>query len=159
MNKPTTPKQRMFLRELIKTFSPTEAAWRVYRCKDRMSARNIGSENLVKLGITLTELMDKGGLDINQDFEDLKRLRQAKKPVACDVMIHDDNGKLTVNKNSNDWIEVDDNQTQLKALELSLKLKGVLKENTAGQNTQNNVNVVIVRDNARIKNPIETVSR
>ena len=68
-----TPKQRMFLKELIATLSPTEAAMRSYNCKDRLSARVIASENLSKLNITMNDLMDKMGLTVEEDIEDLKQ--------------------------------------------------------------------------------------
>ena len=80
----------------------------------------------------MNDLMDKMGLTVEEDIEDLKRLRRAKRLHVCDIYIKDDNGKLKINKNSNDFIEVDDNPTQLKALELTLKLKGHLKEKDRG---------------------------
>lgn len=98
-NKELTFKQRKFIKELTVTLHPTEAAMRAYNCKDRLSARVIASENLTKLNISMSELMDKMGLDTQQDVEDLKKLRKTK-----------------------------DNHIKLKALELTLKLKGYLKQ-------------------------------
>lgn len=127
-DKPLTIKQRKFLRALIRTGEPTEAAFQAYDCKNRKIASVIASQNLCKLNIQFLDLIERMGLTNEEDVADLKRLRKAKRLHACDVMIHDENGQLKVNKNSNDWIEVDDNQSQLKALELTLKLKGHLKE-------------------------------
>lgn len=109
-----TLKQRKFVRELKRTFSPTEAAFRVYNCKDRLVARNIAHQNLAKLGISMQELMDKMGLDTQQDLDDLKRLRIAQKPIVI----------------NNEVITTDDYSTQVKALELTLKLKGHLQSGT-----------------------------
>ena len=130
-----TAKQRVFIKELAKTLSPTEAAMRAYNCKDRLVARVIASENISKLNISMTELMDKMGLGVEEDLTDLKRLKNAKRVIGY---LHqykkDENGKVekaepdeTV---SNEFLEADDNPVQLKATELSLKLKGHLREKT-----------------------------
>ena len=117
MRKPRTLKQRKFIRELIRTMSPTEAAMRSYNCKDRGVARCVGYELLTILHISMSELMDKMGLDIEQDIKDLKKLRSAKskKYFAHEGVVCDER-------------EDEDYQTQIKALEISLKLKGHLKE-------------------------------
>ena len=126
-----TVKQRLFVRELIKTLSPTEAAFRAYNCKDRLVARNIASENLAKLGIELEELMERMGLSLEKDMEDLKRLRDAQRFQVCDVYVQKDkDGKWKINENKNSFIEIDDNHTQLKALELTFKLKKKLQDKT-----------------------------
>ena len=130
-----TLKQRHFFKELIATGLPTEAAMRAYDCKDRLSARNIASENLAKLGISMSELMDQMGLGLEEDIELLKKLRAAKKVVGY---LHqykkDDKGKtekLSPDEViSNEFLEVEDLYVQLKALELSLKIKGQLKDKT-----------------------------
>jgi len=55
-----TLKQRKWIKEYIKTGNATEAAMRVYDCKDRESAGSIGTENLQKLAIP--DLMEQMGL-------------------------------------------------------------------------------------------------
>ena len=125
--------------------SPTECAARIYNCKDRKSAGNIASENLEKLGITFKKLMIRMGLSDEQDVADLIRLRNAKKVQSCDLFVKDENGKLTINKNSNDFIEVDDNATQLKALELTMKLKNRIGGEE--EKTINQVNLIQVIKN------------
>lgn len=128
-----TLKQRRFQKELIKTLSPTEAAMRAYNCKDRLSARNIASENLAKLGISMADLMDKMGLTNEEDVRDLMRLRKAQKVIGY---LHqykkDEDGKIEKIEPdevvSNEFVTVDDNQVQLKALELTAKLKGNIKD-------------------------------
>lgn len=116
MNKPTTVKQRKFLRQFIRTGCATEAAMRSFDCKDRKVARVVGSNLLTKLNIQFVELMEKMGLDDEQDVNDLLRLRKAK---VTKHFTHE--GKVI------DEREYEDNQTQLKALEVTLKLKGHLR--------------------------------
>lgn len=55
-----TIKQRKWLKLYIETGNATEAAFQAYDCKDRDSARALGSENLAKLNIS--ELMENMGL-------------------------------------------------------------------------------------------------
>jgi len=55
-----TIKQRKWIKEYIKTGNATEAAMKVYDCKDKGSAANIGWENVRKLD--MTELMEEMGL-------------------------------------------------------------------------------------------------
>lgn len=127
--KDLTLKQRRWIKVLIATGEPTEAAFQAYDCKDRLVARNIASENMAKLGIQLNDLMEAMGLTLEKDIEDLNRLRNAKKVQSCNLLVKKDaDGKMTVNENSNDFIEVDDNATQIKALELSCKLKKFLSD-------------------------------
>ncbi len=132
-NKRPAVKLKRFQRLLLSnpTLSPTEVAFQVYDCKDRLVARNIASQNLAKLGITLNDLMNLMGLSDEQDVKDLERLRKAQRIQSCDVYVDkDENGKYVVNENSNDFIEVDDNHTQLRALELTFKLKKKLNGNS-----------------------------
>jgi phage terminase small subunit len=59
-NKSLTIKQRKWMKEYIQTGNATEAAMRVYDCKNRNVANAIGSQNLVKLNVN--ELVEKNGL-------------------------------------------------------------------------------------------------
>lgn len=118
-----TIKQRKFIRELIRTGEPTESAMRSYKCKDRKVARVIASQLLSKLNIDMIELMDKMGIDTESDLRLLEKLRSAKVTKAFS---HE--GQVV------DEFTTDDNSTQLKALELTLKLKGKLKGDGANIN-------------------------
>lgn len=126
-----TLKQRKFRKELFKTGKPTESAMRAYDCKDRRSAGQIAYENLKKLDISMIELMERMGLTAERDAEDLKKLRKAQKVIGYlhqykknkDGQVEKANPDEAV---SNEFVEVDDNQTQLKALELTFKLKKLL---------------------------------
>ena len=121
-------KQRKFRRELIKTLSPTEAAMRAYNCKSRKVAGVIASQNLAKLNISLADLMSQMGLTDEQDVMDLIRLRKAVKQISCNIFIKKDGKMKGADGKTFDFIEVDDNMVQLKALELTCKLKGRLKD-------------------------------
>ncbi|MCK9371320.1 terminase small subunit [Candidatus Dojkabacteria bacterium] len=55
-----TIKQKRWIKAYIETGNATEAAMQAYDCKDRDSARALGSENLAKLNIA--ELMEDMGL-------------------------------------------------------------------------------------------------
>lgn len=123
-----TLKQRKFRKELLKTLSPTEAAMRAYDCKDRLVAAVIANQNLKKLNISMPELMDQMGLTDEEDIKDLMRLRKAVKQISCNVFIKKDGEMKGADGKSLDFIEVDDNLTQLKALELTCKLKGRLRD-------------------------------
>jgi len=154
-----TLKQRAFLKQLSKTLNPTEAAFQVYDCKDRASARVIACENLTKLNIPFNTLMEKMGLTEEEDIKDLKRLRKAKKLHACDIFIRDDNGKLKVNKNSNDFIEIDDNQAQLKALELTQKMKGRLKDGIVVDQSKHTYYEISWRKNGKLQTSSKSRNR
>ena len=71
----------------------------------------------------MPDFLARMGLTDEEDVADLIRLRKAQKVQRCDVYLKNVDGKMVINKNSNDFIDVDDNQTQLKALEMTLKLK------------------------------------
>jgi hypothetical protein len=78
---------------------------------------------------TMLEAMNKAGCTDKCIAENTYRLFSAKKLHACDVFIREEDGKLKVNKNSNDFIEVDDNNAQVAAVKLACQVKGHLKDN------------------------------
>ena len=101
-----TIKQASWIHWVLNGMSPTDAAQKVYQTKNRLTAKVMACELKKKLGITMSQMLEISGLDLEEDIADLKRLRKAKK-------LHGEN-----------LIEVDDNAIQLKALDLTLKLKG-----------------------------------
>src|SRR3990167_1782040 len=73
---------------------------------------------------TIINLLNKAGATDNKIAAKLVALMNAKKFQSCDVYVKEGkDGKYEINENSNDFIEVDDNQAQLKAVELVLKTK------------------------------------
>lgn len=107
-----TAKQRAFTKEYIQTLNATEAAMRVYDVKDRMSAKNIGSENLAKLGEPIRELLIKAGLTDEYIIQKIKDKTNAKKTII-------NNGKA---------YQDEDHAIQLKAVELASKIRGLLND-------------------------------
>lgn len=121
--KKTIPKAKGFpkfekFKKLIMSdpcITPTKAAMQSYNCKNKAVASAIASQNLRKLKITMPELLARMGLTDERDAEDLEKLREAK---TTKFFQHE--GKVI------DQEDVEDNTTQLKALELTAKLKGRL---------------------------------
>lgn len=104
-----------FDKDNLDTFgNATECAMRVYDCKDRWSASNIGGENVKKLGVGA--LMDHMGLSDTRLISKLDELVDAKRTVSAI------SGK-DANAGTVDFIDVPDYQTQVKALDIALKLK------------------------------------
>jgi len=107
-----TLKQQRFLEEYMKTGNATQSAMKVYRCKSLSSASAIGSQNLVKLNIPLEKLMDSMGVS---------KGRLIKK--IGDKL---DSTKIVTSPTEGDKV-VDDNPSQLKAVEIAGKWLGVDK--------------------------------
>ena len=142
-NKDFTIKQRKWLKAYIKTGNATEAAMRVYDCKDRGSAANVGWENVRKLDFS--ELMEESGLtDTLLNQKTIEGLA-ANKQLAARVIFKKEAptsqsaGELPLaNSTTDDFIEVPDYAIRHKYLETALKLKKRLdhKEDSNG-NTVN----------------------
>lgn len=128
-----TIKQKKFIRALVRTGSPTDAAMQSYNCKDRHVASVIANQNLTKLDITMSRLMEYMGLDEKRDIEDLKALREAKETK---FFAHE--GKII---DSRDVIAHD---IRYKALELSLKIKDKLNDRKNGS-VDSGVKVIIIK--------------
>ena len=97
MSDKLTIKQKKFVKEYIQTGNATEAASRVYDCKDRDSANAIGGENLVKLSKTINEICEEVGLTddfilkcLTEDITLKPQNRKAELELAMKVK-----GKLT----------------------------------------------------------------
>ena len=116
-NLPLTIKQRKWIKEYIETGNATEAAMRVYDCKDRDSARALGSENVAKLSIP--DLMEEMGLSdvalMNIGVEGM----QANKQISG-IIIGD---SKDANSKTSSFVEVPDYPTRHKYWETMLKLK------------------------------------
>ena len=91
---------------------------------------------------TIIAILNKAGATDNKIATKLVKLMDAKKLQACDVYVKEgEDGKYEINENSNDFIEVDDNQAQLKAIELLLKTKRHLDSDVPIPTPQVQVNV------------------
>lgn len=74
-----TLKQSKFIDIYIQTGNATEAAMQAYNCKDRMVARNVGSENLAKLGNIVRHIMEERGLTLPSMVDTVKEAQKAMK--------------------------------------------------------------------------------
>jgi hypothetical protein len=113
-----TIKQRKWIQAYIKTGNATEAAARVYDCKNRDVANAIGNENLAKL--SFPELMEEMKLTdvalMNVGIEGM----QATKQISGIVI----GGKsVDVDSESSNFVEVPDYAVRHKYWETMLKLK------------------------------------
>ena len=122
--KDLTMKQRKWVNEYMRTGNATQSAMKVYRCKNLNTASTIGSQNLTKLNIPLSKLMDSMGLSKGKLINKINDKLESKK----------------IHGTSDDFIEVDDNPSQLKAVEIAGKWLGVDKGSTV--NVQVNVPIL-----------------
>lgn len=111
-----TLKQRKWLKVYIETGNATEAARQAYDCTDQ-SATVIGCENLVKLSMPITELMDKMGLT---EVRLMKVLDDGINAMKTEIAKF--KGGICDEK---DYIDLPTRKTYL---ELALKVRGLLKD-------------------------------
>ena len=94
-------------------------------------ARNARPEKLVKGGIQAA--LERAGLTDKYQAEKLEKLTKATKAISCNVYI-DKNGEMkNADGKSMDFIEVDDNPTQIAALKHIADLKGQNKHIVKGE--------------------------
>ncbi len=131
--KKLTVKQRKWMKEYIETGNATEAAIRVYSCKNRNVANAIGSQNLAKLSIH--ELMEESGLT---DVALLRLLTMGLTKPSTKIL----KKQLTYKEGQKEVQEIEyedvpDYNTRVKYLDIAMRLKGLLSStvNTFFQNT------------------------
>jgi len=125
--------------------TPSQIAAKVYDCQDDKSASTIACQNLKKLGIGRSEVLERLGLTDEADAADLARLRKAKKVVSA-IFTGSEAGAA-----DKDFIEVEDNGTQLKALELTFKVKGAFSDEKQGPGDHIN-NFLTIVENVNVAN-------
>lgn len=120
-----TIKQRKWLKLYLECGNASEAAFKVYNCKNRESAANIGWENVRKLDFS--NLMEESGLTdayLNKKLDEgLGATKQigARKIVQGARVGHEI--KVDSTTDTDDFIEVADYAIRHKYLETALKLK------------------------------------
>lgn len=108
---------------------------RSYNAKDRMVARNIGSENLAKLGKPIARALEKAGLTDEYLMNGIKEGTSAKKPLII-------NGKVA---------EYPDHSVRHKYYETALKLGARFpKEEININETSNKTLRVIIEENTEL---------
>jgi phage terminase small subunit len=130
-----TPKQEAFIREYIKNGgNATQAAKKVYNCKNEGSARVIGWENLTKLNTQdlRKKLMEAHGLTDGKIFSKLIEQMDACKVISANIYMKKGEDPEEEMKEAGgctkDFIDVPDNQAQLKAVEIAAKIKGMFNQ-------------------------------
>lgn len=133
-----TMKQRKFIDEYIETGNATEAAMRVYDCKDRDSANAIGSENLAKL--SYTDFLEVAGVTDLLLQQKIMEGLSADKTVSARITGKD------ADSGTDDFIDVPDYMARHKYLETALKLKKRLVTEKAGVNITDSKVMIIPSD-------------
>jgi hypothetical protein len=118
--KDMTLKQRKWMKEYIKSGNASDAAMKVYNCKNRESAAQIGWENLKKLDYT--EFMEECGVTDRMLQDKLTEGLSATKVVSAVITGKDADSR------TNDFIDIEDYPTRHKYMETALKLKQRLVE-------------------------------
>lgn len=90
----------------------------------------ISAHRAIESRIDFDSLLVKHGLDDETLLQKLNEGLDAKRLVAADVIVRQENGELVATKNENNWVEYDDAQTRHKYIETALKLRGRLKPET-----------------------------
>lgn len=110
-----TLKQRKWIKIYLECGNATEAAMKVYSCKSREYAAQIGYENLRKLDYT--EFLEEAG--ITDDLLQKKVIEglEANRTISAKIV-----GK-TADNQTDDFIDVPDFMARHKYLETALKLK------------------------------------
>lgn len=110
-----TLKQQLFIKAYIETKNATEAARRVYDCKNDVVAASIGFENLRKLQIA--DALEAYGLTDIRLFDKLNEGLEATKVISARIVGKD------ANEQTDDFIDIPDYATRHKYLETALKMK------------------------------------
>lgn len=131
-----TLKQRKWIEAYIETNNATEAAMRVYNCKDRDSANALGSENLAKL--SYSEFLEAKGLTDNALVDKLAEGLESNKTISARITGKD------ADSQTDDFIDVPDYMARHKYLETALKLKRRLVNEKAGDINIKDSKVMIV---------------
>jgi len=90
----------------------------------------------------LQKALRQVGLSTKYRAKKFKKLLEAKRFQSCDVYVQNDDGKYKINENSNDFIEIDDNITQLGTLRLLCQVENDIKENKNGNGNAKIVNII-----------------
>ena len=114
-----TIKQRKFIKLYLELGNATEAAFRVYDCKNRDSAKQIGYENLTKLDYS--DLMEEAGITDKLLQQKLLEGLDSNRTISAVK-------GTSANSGTTDFIDVPDFMVRHKYLETALKLKRRLKE-------------------------------
>lgn len=140
MSEELTLKQSKWLKLYLELGNATEAAFQVYECQDRNSAKQIGHENLTKLDYE--DFLEEAGITDNLLQQKIIEGLESTKPIAALVLVSGDKPMKT--KDNEGQIEVPDYAIRHKYLETALKLKKRLKERMDVTTNDKELNVTIM---------------
>lgn len=148
-----SPKLRKFQKLVLKhpEISPSKLIHRVGKYKNKNSARASACMMLKQIGLTISDLLERQGIDDEHDVEFLKKKLKAQNVVGVAVQVKgsDKLGKSDdVDLEEKEYIKVDDNKTQLKAFELCQKLKGRLRNTESDGDAHTHYTIVYGHRNA-----------
>lgn len=113
-----TIKQRKWMKLYLDCGNATEAAMKVYDCKNRDVARSIGSENLAKLDYA--DFLEEAGITDILLKNKIKEGLDSTKTISAKIIVAE--GK-EADSQTDDFIDVPDFTARHKYLETVLKLK------------------------------------
>jgi len=127
MTKKTTLKQRKFIKFYFETNGNASEAARLAGYRQDMSGRRLLRNATVLAEIE--RIKKENGLTDELLLQKHLQLLNAKKVQSCNIYVRKDStGKWVIEENQNEFIEVDDNATQLGALKLAYQIQGKIKE-------------------------------
>ena len=136
-----TLKQRKWMKLYLECGNATEAAMKVYDCKNRDVARQIGLENIAKLDYT--DFMEEAGITDNLLQEKIMEGLDANRTISAKITIK--NQDKGANSQTNDFIDVPDFIARHKYLEIALKLKQrLIDRKLHGEDKENPFKGVVV---------------
>lgn len=123
-----TPKEAAFYLEWLETGNATEAAMQVYDCKNRNSAKALGSAVLTKLNIDnpVKRFCEAHGLDVKTATDKLREGLEATKASNAAILLMKD-GKVMKTEEQG-LIEVPDYAERREWWDRFMKLMGWMKE-------------------------------
>ncbi len=134
-------KQKKFINEYIKCGSMADAYMKIYKVKNRETARAAGSRLLSNVNVSEIKKLqlEKAGLTRDRIFGKIEELMEAKKVISANIYMK--SGDLPAEEMkeaggcTKDFIDVPDNQTQLNAAKLASQLSGALNKEDEDEQT------------------------
>lgn len=137
--------QRKFLKYYLDCGNASEAAKKAGYKEANSIYKVIGSDRFKD---AFRQLLDKNSLGDKRIIDKLNELLEANKVISANVIAKDGEGMSDANSMTKDFIEVPDNPTRMKALELLTKVKQIYDDgetNTAPDTT----NIIIINPQQR----------
>ena len=122
------PKEAAFIVRWLESGNGTDAAMKVYKCKNRNVAGVIANKVLRKVKNPTILFLEAQGLSLGEVVETVKEATKANKVISAMVVNKKGDGMKDANSMTKDFIEIPDHPTRLKAAEMAAKWLGVDKQ-------------------------------